>query len=235
MGFWDWLTGKPEPEPAPVPEVAAAPTETDIMTSLQSVEAMVTSSGVPAVVKSRALKVTRVVRATLPRLANLGLGSYDAYSVVATATDYLPEAIGAYLRLPRDWADSRPVEKGKTPLLLLVDQLDLLGTTMDKIYDAANSTDASALIAHGRFLQEKFGHTPPATDLSAPLSPPGPPVAQSGTLTAPATTAVPPGPLAAPATTAAPAGFRPAPAPVSPAAAPQPDRPTAPANPLDVE
>ncbi|MEZ5200553.1 MAG: hypothetical protein R2742_04265 [Micropruina glycogenica] len=46
---------------------------------------------------------------------------------MATATDYLPEAIGAYLRLPRDWADSRPVENGKTPLLLLIDQLDPLG------------------------------------------------------------------------------------------------------------
>ena len=213
MGFWDWLTGKPEAEPAPVavPEVASAPTEADILTSLGSVEAMVTSSGVPAVVKSRALNVTRVVRATLPRLANLGLGSYDAYSVVATATDYLPEAIGAYLRLPRDWADSRPVEKGKTALLLLVDQLDLLGTTMDKIYDAANSTDASALIAHGRFLQEKFGHAPPATDLTAPPASPGTGIAPPAASAAPAAS-----PLAAPSATT-------------------PPPPAAPANPLDVE
>ena len=108
------------------------------------------------------------MRRTLPRLDSLGLGSYDSYSVVATATDYLPEAIGAYLRLPRDWADSRPVEKGKTPLLLLVDQLDLLGATMEKIYDAANSTDAAALITHGRFLQERFGHPTAAVDLTMP-------------------------------------------------------------------
>jgi len=85
--------------------------------------------------------------------------------VVATATDYLPEAIGGYLRLPRDWADSRPVEGGKTALLILVDQLDLLAVTMDAIYDAANTTDAAALITHGRFLQEKFGH-PQAPELN---------------------------------------------------------------------
>ena len=122
-------------------------------------DALVNDPAVPAVVRARALRVTNAVRKTLPRLAILGLGSYDAYSVVATATDYLPEAIGAYLRLPRDWADSRPVENGKTSLLLLIDQLDLLATTMDAIYDAANTTDAAALISHGRFLQERFGHT----------------------------------------------------------------------------
>jgi hypothetical protein len=58
---------------------------------------------------------------------------------MATATDYLPEAIGGYLRLPREWADSRPVDRGKTPLMILVDQLDLLGRTMDRVFDAINS------------------------------------------------------------------------------------------------
>ncbi len=168
MGFWDWLVGKdsPGPEPAPEPAVATAPSEADIMAALAGVEALVSDPAVPGVVRSRARRVTDAVRRTLPRLALLGLGSYDSYSVVATATDYLPEAIGAYLRLPRDWADSRPVEGGRTPLLLLVDQLDLLASTMDKIYDAANRTDAAALVSHGRFLQEKFGHRPAATDFT---------------------------------------------------------------------
>ena len=42
--------------------------------------------------------------------------------------------------------------------MLLIDQLDLLAATMDKIFDAVVRVDAAALIAHGRFLQEKFGH-----------------------------------------------------------------------------
>ena len=136
MGFWDRLLGRDETS-APVEvgadDVASAPTEQDINASLAGVDALVNDPAVPAVVRARALRVTNAVRQTLPRLAILGLGSYDAYSVVATATDYLPEAIGAYLRLPRDWADSRPVENGKTSLLLLIDQLDLLATTMDAI------------------------------------------------------------------------------------------------------
>jgi hypothetical protein len=164
MGFWDWLTGSADPTDAPdatEPEsVAKAPTADDIAASLDGVEKLVADSAVPTVVRVRAMKVVTTVRSTLPRLNLLGLGSYDAYSVVATATDYLPEAIGSYLRLPRDWADSRPVEGGKTALLLLIDQLDLLGSTMDAIYNAANTTDAAALITHGRFLTAKFGHTP---------------------------------------------------------------------------
>ncbi|MEA4944155.1 MAG: hypothetical protein VB080_06915 [Propionicimonas sp.] len=174
MGFWDWLRGRDE-EPSPAasaPPLATAPTPQDIAASLASVETLVADPQIPGVVRSRAQRVTDAVRRTLPRLDRLGTDSYDSYSVVATATDYLPEAIGAYLRLPRDWADSRPIEAGKTSLMLLIDQLDLLGTTMDKIYDAANRTDAEALIAHGRFLQEKFGHGSTATP--APTPPPEP-------------------------------------------------------------
>ncbi len=76
---------------------------------------------------------------------------------MATATDYLPEAVGGYLRLPRQFADSRPVDRGKSSLMVLIDQLDLLAATMDKVFDAVCREDADALVAHGRFLAEKFG------------------------------------------------------------------------------
>jgi hypothetical protein len=97
------------------------------------------------------------VRDTIPRLSNLGGGSLQAYNVMATATDYLPEAIGGYLRLPRQFADNRPVDRGKTSLMILIDQLDLLAATMDRVFDAVCRADADALVAHGRFLAEKFG------------------------------------------------------------------------------
>lgn len=183
MGFWDRVLGRDEPSvPNEDDDVAAAPTAADIVSSLDGVDRLVTDPAVPAVVRARALAVTRTVRKTLPRLDLLGLGSYDSYSVVATATDYLPEAIGAYLRLPRDWADSRPVDGGKTSLLILIDQLDLLSTTMDAIYDAANTTDAAALISHGRFLQERFGHAQaPALNLAVPTLPPVEPTSDQPT------------------------------------------------------
>jgi len=172
--FFARLTGrKPEPEPVPLPR---APTNDDLLAALVRVEQLVADGAVPAVVASRVARVVRVVRETIPRLGNLG-GSAQAYSVMATATDYLPEAIGGYLRLPRQWADTRPVDKGKTSLMILIDQLDLLAATMDKVFDAVNRADAAALVAHGRFLQEKFGTGSTGGSLaidptSGPLQPP---------------------------------------------------------------
>ncbi|TCN38826.1 hypothetical protein EV644_108221 [Kribbella orskensis] len=183
--FFARLTGrKAEPEPAPIPR---APTNEDLLQALVRVEQLVADGAVPAVVASRVGRVVRTVRETIPRLGNLG-GSAQAYSVMATATDYLPEAIGGYLRLPRQWADSRPVDRGKTSLMILIDQLDLLGSTMDKVFDAVNRADAAALIAHGRFLQEKFGTGStggglalgPTPSTPAPSTPPSTPPPDSG-------------------------------------------------------
>ena len=180
MGFWDWLTGRSrrkQTEPVVVPR---APTEADILASLARVEAMLagdSGGAAPSVVRSRVARIDRTIRETLPKLPQLGWGSADAYAVVATATDYLPEAVGGYLRLPRDWANSRPIEGGKTALMLLVDQLELLASTMTKMLDAANRADAQALIAHGKFLEAKFGHasTGGALDTGGSLPTPPPP------------------------------------------------------------
>jgi hypothetical protein len=49
------------------------------------------------------------------------------------------------------------VDGGRSSLLVLIDQLDILGRTMDQVLDAVNASDAVALVAHGRFLAEKFG------------------------------------------------------------------------------
>jgi hypothetical protein len=187
MGLRDWLSrvfgsssstdGWVADEAAEQQPVATVPTEADLMAALDRTEAMVAGGVVPPLVVSRVKRVTDTVRQTLPRLRNLGLGSPEAYSVMATATDYLPEAVGAYLRLPRQWADTRPIENGKTSLMLLTDQLDLLGGTMDKILDAVVRVDAEALIVHGRFLQAKFGAAASGgtLGLDSSVPPPSPP------------------------------------------------------------
>ncbi len=116
-----------------------------------------TDDQVPPIVEARILRIAATVRQTIPRLGQLGVGSADAHAVVRTATSYLPEAVAAYLRLPRDFADRRAVSGGKTSLSVLCDQLDLLATKMDDFFEAACRADADALVAHGRFLAEKFG------------------------------------------------------------------------------
>ena len=165
MGIRSWFGRRNDDAAAPV--IKAPPTEQDILASLNRVNAMLAEGNAPPIITTRVVRIARTINDTLPRLRNLGLGSPEAYSVMATATDYLPEALQAYTRLPRQWADSRPVEDGKTSLMLLIDALDLLASSMDAIFDAAVRVDANALVVQGRFLQEKFGHvsSDPSTSL----------------------------------------------------------------------
>ncbi len=148
----------------PASVIPPPPTEQDILASLNRVNAMMRDGNAPPLVISRVVRIARTINDTLPRLRNLGLGSAEAYSVVATATSYLPEAVSGYLRLPREWADTRPIDGYKTSLMVLVDQLELLASTMDDILDAATRADAQALLVHGKFLEAKFGE-PSGPDL----------------------------------------------------------------------
>jgi hypothetical protein len=197
VGIRSWL-GLDRPE-APQPPRPGPPTTEQLLGALDAIEQQARDGKVPGVVLSRLLRVTRIVRQTLPRLATLGIGSAQGFSVMATATDYLPVAIGNYLRLPRDWADSRPIAGGKSSVMLLVDQLDLLGTTMDKVYDAVCRADAEAIIVHGAFLEQKFGQASGGGVLGlgpdAVAAPPPPPTHHpSSTSSTPAA----PSPLAPP-------------------------------------
>ena len=142
-------------EPAVV--LARVPTGAELLDQIDRIGPQVQGK-VPSMVQFRVEKITATLRDTIPRLNQLGGGSRDAHSVMATVTSYLPEALGAYLRLPRSFADRRPIEGGKTALLVLIDQLDLLSATMDDIFEAVCRSDAEALVAHGQFLAEKFGH-----------------------------------------------------------------------------
>lgn len=177
MGWWQRIFGggAPEEQEQPV-AIPAPPTTEQIVTSVDAVLARTTGKA-PAAVTARVQRVAETVHEMVPRLDRLGAGSQQAHTVVATATSYLPEAVDAYLRLPRDFADRRVVDRGKTSLMILCDQLDLLGATIDKISDAVSRADAVALVAHGRFLEEKFG----TSGLTLPDSLPG-----SGTTSGPA-------------------------------------------------
>jgi len=165
------LGRRPQPPRLELPRV---PTSDEILADLARFEADVYGR-VPSLVGSRVRRIVAVVRETIPRLDQLGAGSPQAHSVVATATSYLPEAVGAYLRLPREWADTRPVSGNKSSLMVLCDQLDLLAVTMDRVFDAVCRADAAALVAHGAFLQEKFGAGSGGGALTLGDQPPGAP------------------------------------------------------------
>ncbi|MDR0783363.1 MAG: hypothetical protein LBE83_06350 [Propionibacteriaceae bacterium] len=175
MGLFDRNREEPVPE---APATPAAPTPEDIMAALDQMDARVTTAAVSTAVVARVRRISERLRATLPRMSNAGLTSVEQYSLIATATSYMPQTVGSYVRLPRDWADSRPVDAGRSSLLVLIDQLDLLGDTVDKIYDAVLAKDAQALVVHGRFLAEKFA---PGRQNLKPVSAPKP-AAETGLL-----------------------------------------------------
>lgn len=126
-----------------------------VLEQLDDLERQVHGKVDPAI-ETRVNRIATTIRETLPRTDSLGPGSSQAHTLVQTATDYLPEALGTYLKLPRSYAERQQVSNGKTPLQLLCDQLDLLGSKMDDVFTAVCQSDADALVAHGRFLDEKF-------------------------------------------------------------------------------
>ncbi len=120
MGFLDRLFGRLPPE-QPVSSLPAPPTDADLQAAVVGIHEQIAGK-VPPTVAARVTRITETVSATIPRLGELGPGSAQAHSVVATATSYLPEALGAYLRLPRSFADRRPIDNGRTALMVLTDQ-----------------------------------------------------------------------------------------------------------------
>jgi hypothetical protein len=73
-----------------------------------------------------------------------------------TALSYLPEAMNAYLAIPRTYAESRAVDGGRTAHDLLMDQLTVMDERMREVADAIAKNDTDKLLANVRFLQERF-------------------------------------------------------------------------------
>lgn len=101
--------------------------------------------------------ISETIESILPRARSLGAGSQELFVLTRTATDYLPTALEAYVNLPRGYATKHPIRGGRTAHEVLVEQLTLLRTQMEEIAVAVNRNDTDKLLAHGRFLEERFG------------------------------------------------------------------------------
>ena len=104
--------------------------------------------------------IADTIMGILPHFAEFAPGSPDLFVVGRTATDYLPSALQAYLNLPKAYATLHKMPNGKTADQVLDDQLTLLASKMDEVADAVHKKDSDALLANGRFLEEKFGASP---------------------------------------------------------------------------
>ncbi len=98
-------------------------------------------------------RITETLVDTLPRVTD----SFDQeQAVLRTATDYLPRTLQAYAALPRPWAETHRLPDGTTPLDALRAQLGVLEQATTRMREAAVGADASALLANGSFLADRF-------------------------------------------------------------------------------
>ena len=98
------------------------------------------------------------ILATLPQSGDAGqsLADPNVYLIRKTALAYLPQALDAYLALPRIYAERRAVADGRTPHDVLLDQLSLMDSKLHEVADDLVRNDTEKLLVHGRFLQERF-------------------------------------------------------------------------------
>jgi len=84
------------------------------------------------------------------------LGGEYGFHLRQIATDYLPAAVQAYLRLPRGLADTAPLAEDRSGKDLLIEQLDLLQEGTTSVLTGALRAEGQQLLAHGRFLEKRF-------------------------------------------------------------------------------
>jgi hypothetical protein len=110
----------------------------------------------PKEVLEKVISIKNSIVEVLPQIADLSSGDYNIFLIQQTALDYLPAALESYLNLPTAYANFHPVKDGKTAKQLLLEQLDLLDGEMKEVVQEVYRKDTEQLVAHGRFLQEKF-------------------------------------------------------------------------------
>jgi len=129
----------------------------DIASALANQIASV-SGRVPPLVIERIQRIELTIRSEiLPGIDHLPPGSLELYLIERTARDYLPAAVDAYLRLPGDYVSLQPGSRGRTPLDVLLEELGLLDAEMRRIAELVHRTDMDRLLAHRRFLADRFG------------------------------------------------------------------------------
>jgi len=120
----------------------------------------IASGKLPPPLEAKLQDIADTIMGILPHYAAFPPGSPDLLVVGHTANDYLPSVLQAYINLPRAYATLHRMRNGKTADEILGDQLTLLASKMNEVADAVHKKDSDALLANGRFLEEKFGASP---------------------------------------------------------------------------
>ena len=102
--------------------------------------------------------VARSITLTLPPEGAPALSAIDptVNLIRQTGLHYVPQALDAYLAIPRMYAERVPVQDGKTARQVLIEQLRMIDQKMRDTAEAMYHDDADRLLANARFLQDRF-------------------------------------------------------------------------------
>jgi type I site-specific restriction endonuclease len=148
----------------PRSELAQTAEQTELSTEMlaQQVRKLVdtVSKGLPKEALDELRNIERTLNEVLPRLQQLQdrgvISAKDSFTVLETVRRYLPDTLGAYLRLPKFYAQMQTLSQGQTAAQVLVAQLKLLNASLQEIAKNAFTGDAEKLVTNGQFLQAKF-------------------------------------------------------------------------------
>ncbi len=148
----------------PRSDLARMAERTELSTDMlaQQVRKLVDSvaPGLPKDSLERLRAIQGTLTELLPRLQELRergiISAKDSFTVVETVRRYLPDTLGAYLRLPRFYAQMQALADGRTASQTLLDQLTVLDSSLKDVAKSAFAGDAEALVANGQFLRNKF-------------------------------------------------------------------------------
>jgi hypothetical protein len=143
---------------ATLPDGADEPIDVDsIRRNLKRVAGAV--GGTPPDVAAKTTAIITQLQDLLPRLSQQSASSDEVYVISRLASDYLPETLDAYLKLPRQYAETHVLSGGQTAHQMVVAQLDLLSQKATEVTNAILKGDGDALAAQGRFLAERFARS----------------------------------------------------------------------------
>ncbi|MXV21652.1 hypothetical protein [Deinococcus xianganensis] len=149
-------SGKPIPAPV-TPSAAEGP-----------LASFLADARLPAQARAQLVALNLRTQEALSLLKDQGLEGTEGFFVArAIREEYAPEAVQAYLKLPRSLADTGVIQDGKTGAALLSEQLELLLDGVQEIIAGSLQSGGQALLTHGRFLRERFAKV--EQDLRVPV------------------------------------------------------------------
>ncbi|QDY89078.1 hypothetical protein E7Y32_01710 [Arthrobacter sp. UKPF54-2] len=138
---------------APTADDSAGDELTITGAALEELRRTVLTNGakLPPLVVSQVLQITDILRSLIGYIRQSGASTEQGVLLEAVVTDYLPSPLHAYLRL-----GSASRTDGSTDTTVLLEQLDVLHSTVRNLDNQVRTGAITELAVHGQFLRDKF-------------------------------------------------------------------------------